>query len=198
MINIGTLDPGIGDDIANVIKTLSRKSVDGTLDKVLKHVLGNTADSSAISNTNSETNFSLNSTLSISQFFPGRIFKLSACGVYSTTGTPTLTFRVKFGSTNLVVFGAKTGISAASNQSWRIESSIVCRTTGASGTVMAYGSLFINTSANTDTVETVVNNSATTVDTTANQTLQVSLTWSAASTSNTATMKNFVVYLSDY
>ena len=98
----------------------------------------------------------------------------------------------------MVLFTAKTGINNASNQSWRIEAALICRTTGATGTVMALGTLFINTAAGVDTVETVVNNAATTVDTTVVQSLQVSLDWSANSASNTATMKNFLVELSDY
>ena len=181
------------------LRELARRSVDGSIDgyRVLKHSMGNTADSSAIASTASETNFSLNKTLSTSQFFPGRIFKLSASGVYSTTGTPTLVFKVKFGTTALITFTAKTGINNASNQSWRVDAVIIVRTTGATGTVLPYGTLFINTASGVDTVETVVN-SAVTVDTTANQTLQVSLTWGASSSSNTATMKAFLSEVSDY
>lgn len=189
---------GDWDSLRSLFKEFGRRAVDGTIDKSIKHILANTADSSAIADTLSETNFSLNASLSTTQYYPGRIFKLSASGVYSTTGTPTLTFRVKIGSTNIVVFTAKTGINNASNQSWKIEATIVTRSTGATGTVMGYGTLFINTASGTDTVETVVNNAATTVNTTTVQNLQVSLTWSAASTSNTATMKNFVVMLTDY
>ena len=184
--------------LVSTLKEIMRRGTDGTIDKVVKHILANTADSAAIASTTDETNFSLNASLSTTQYYPGRIFKLSASGVYSTTGTPTLTFRVRIGSTSMVLFTAKTGTNNASNQSWRIEATLICRTTGATGTVMALGTLFINTAAGVDTVETVVNNAATTVDTTVVQSLQVSLDWSANSASNTATMKDFLVELSDY
>lgn len=184
--------------VANILNTIANKSVDGSVDKVLKHKLANTADSTALASSAAEQNFSTNYTLSISMMFPGRIFKIIATGVYSTTGTPTLLFRVKFGTTNLVIFTARTGINNASNQSWMIEALIAVRSTGASGSVMASGKASINTSAGIDTVESVVNNAATTVDTTANQTLQISAQWSAASASNTTTLKNMIVLLSDY
>ena len=184
--------------LRSTIKEIMRRGTDGTSDRVLKHILANTADSSAIHTTASETNFSLTQTVSTTQYYPGRIFKVSASGVYSTTGTPTLLFKVKIGSTTIVTFTARTGINNASNQSWRVEATIVCRTTGSSGTVMGYGTVYINTATGVDTVETVVNNAATTVNTTTAQALQVSLTWSASSSSNTATMTNFLVMLSDY
>ena len=184
--------------IANILAKIDRTYVNGSIDKVVKHKLANTSDSSAIASTASETNFDITYTLSTVMMQPGRIFKIVANGVYSTTGTPTLLFKVKWGSTDLVTFTARTGINNASNQSWQVEAWIVVRSIGASGTVMASGKAFVNTAAGQDTVETVVNNAATTIDTTTAQTCQVSLTWSASSSSNTATLKNFVLLESDY
>lgn len=195
-INSGYYDAPV--QISRVIDNISRRAVDGTVDETAKYKLANTSDSSAISDTASETNFSTTRTLSSSLWKVGGIFRLTASGVYSTTGTPTLTFRVKLGSTNVVVFTAKTGINNASNQSWLIEADIVCRTTGSSGTIMGYGRIHINTSAGVDTSEVVINSSTTSINTTANQILQISLTWSAASTSNTATMKNYILGLLNY
>src|SRR3990167_6884137 len=184
---------------ANLLKNLDilkLKAVDGSINPILSHFVVNVADSSAVSNTASLNNFSVNKTISRSIFVIGKMIKLCASGIYSTTGTPTLTFNVRFGTTNLVSFAAKTGINNASNQSWMIEAWIITRTTGSSGTVQCHGRLSINTASGTDTVETVNTASAVTVDTTVNNILQVSLTWSAASTSNTATLKNFIVELS--
>lgn len=199
MINV-SLPQNVDPAISRAIKEIARRSVDGAVEnyRALKHRLANTADSSPIANTASETNFDVNRSLSTIQMQPGRIFKLRAYGVYSTTGTPTLQFRVKVGSTNLVVFTAKTGINNASNQSWMLEAEIVVRSLGASGTVMTAGRISINTSSGVDTVETVVNNAAISMDTTAVQTLQVSLQWSAASSSNTATLKTLSLEVSDF
>lgn len=200
MISIGAIEENSSISLVRAIRSIAFRATDGSHEgqRVMRHLLANTADSSAISNTASETNFSVNEVLGSPIFQPGRIIRVIASGVYSTTGTPTLIFKVKFGSTALVTFTAKTGINNASNQSWRLEATIVCRSTGASGTVMAFGTVYVNTAAGVDTVETVVNNSATTVDTTDAQTLQVSLTWSAMSSSNTATLKNFLAMLSDF
>ena len=127
------------EEITRIVKEMARRSTDATIDKIVKHVLANSADSTAIANTTTETNFSLNTSVSTVIWRVGGIIRLTASGVYSTTGTPTLTFRVKLGSTNLVVFTAKTGINNASNASWRLEAEIVCRSIGSSGTVMASG-----------------------------------------------------------
>lgn len=193
-------DKDINPSIAKVFTDIGRRFVDGTLSsqRVMRHLIANVADSSAISNTVDLTNFSTNYTISNPLFQVGRLLIVTANGVYSTTGTPTLLLRVRFGTTNLISFAAKTGINNASNQAWGIKSYIVTRTLGSSGTVMASGTLFFQDAANRDTIETVVNNSATTIDTTVSQTLQISATWSAASVSNTATLKNFIVELSDY
>lgn len=187
-------------DIGGVLEEIKRRGADASIvgQRILRHLLVNTADSSAIASTASETNYSLNEALSSSFFYPGRIFKLTAAGVYSTTGTPTLVFKILFGSTTLLTFTAKTGINNASNQSWRIEAEITCRSNGATGTVMVDGTLFFNTAAGVDTVESVTNNAAVTVDTTTPANLQISATWSASSSSNTTTMKKFKVELSDY
>lgn len=186
--------------VAKVFTDIGKRMVDGTISnqRVMRNLNANTADSSTISNTVDLTNFSTTYTISRPLFATSRIFRIRANGVYSTTGTPTLLLRVRFGTTNLISFAAKTGINNASNQAWNILCDIVTRTLGSAGTVMVSGTLFFQDAANRDTIETVVNNSATTVDTTVNQTLQVSATWSAASTSNTTTLKNFIVELSDY
>src|SRR3990167_7194079 len=198
MIPISTINPAIPIPVALALKTLARRSVDGTVQTACKHAAGNTADSSAVDDTNTEENFTTNVTIPSTFFRVGSLVKIIASGVYSTTGTPTLLFRVKFGSTNLVVFTAQTGVNNASNLAWNLEAHLVVRSLGSSGTLMAFGTLRITTASGQDRVETIVNTSATTVDMTAVQTAQVSLQWSAADTSNTSTLKNLLVFLTDY
>ena len=201
MSKLGTFtSEEISPSIAKVFTAIDRRMVDGTLpdQRVLRHLIANIADSSAIANTTDLTNFSTNYILSSPLFQVGRIFLIDVNGVYSTTGTPTLLLRIRLGTTNIVSFAAKTGINNASNQAWRIKACLVTRTLGSSGSVMGSGTLFFQDAANRDTIETVVNNAATTVATTSSQTLQISATWSAASSSNTTTLKSFLVGLSDY
>src|SRR3990167_8503619 len=198
MIPISTINPAIPIPVAVALKALARRSVDGSVQTACKHVAGNTADSSAVDDTNTEENFTTNVTIPSTFFRVGSMIKIIASGVYSTTGTPTLVFKFILNATTILTFSARTGINNASNASWSLESHILIRTLGSSGTVMAFGTARVNTAAGVDTVETVTNNATTTVSTLINQTAQISLTWSAASASNTATLKNLIVFLSDY
>lgn len=182
----------------SIADILSLTSLGKLRDFPMMCILTNTADSSAIASSASENNFSVNRVIVPPMWKAGGILRVRIGGVYSTTGTPTLTLRLKLGSTNILVFGAKAGINNASNQSWLVLADIICRTLGSSGTVMAQGSVFFNDAANRDTLETVVNSSTTTISTLANQTLQLSAQWSASSSSNTTTLKNFVLEVINY
>ena len=182
-------------EIVKAINQLSIRSVDGTIDKVLKHKLVNTSDSSAIASTNSETAYSTTATLSKTLFKPGRIFRLTASGILSTTGTPTIRFRVRIGTTNIVVFTAQTCPNNSSNQPFLIQAEISVKTIGTSGTVAGEGRLFFGS---TTATELVVNATDTTVDTTPEQTLNVTAQWSVADAANTTKIRNFIAELSDY
>ena len=180
--------------VAKALRELSRRSVDGTVDIALKHKQVNQADSSAIASTASETAFSTVATISESLYGLGRVFRLTASGVFSTTGTPTIQFRVRIGTTNIVVFTAQTCPNNSANQPFLLEAEIVVKTLGATGTVSGQGRLFFSTS----TLELIVNATDTTVDTTSEQTVNVTAQWSASSASNTVKIRNFFPELSDY
>jgi hypothetical protein len=157
-------------------------------------VKSNTSVSSAISNTAAETNFDINYSMPANSCTPGRVYRIFASGVYSTTSTPSLDFRMKVGTT---VLGATTQSLAtqtgASNQQWYLEFRFICITAGASGTVEPMGRAVIWTT-NTSSTATHMGGTATvTIDTTAAQTLQLSADWSVGSTSNTVTMRQFLV-----
>lgn|SRR3990167_3028960 len=198
MIPISTINPAIPIPVAVALKALARRSVDGSVQTACKHVAGNTADSSAVDDTNTEENFTTNVTIPSTFFRVGSLIKIIASGVYSTTGTPTLVFKFILNATTILTFSARTCINNASNQSWEIETYFIVRTLGSSGTVMGWGTSKIATSAGISTVESVVNNASVSISTLSNQIARISLTWSAASASNTATCKNFLLFLSDY
>lgn len=194
-IFIATNATGVEPSLAGVLKEICRRAVDGTIDRALKHKITNTADSSAIASTTDETAFSVTQDLSAGLYQPGRIFRLTASGVFSTTGTPTLQFRVKIGTTTIVEFTAQAAPNNSSSQPFLIQAEIITRSLGATGTVMGQGRLFFGTSA---AVENVVNAAATTVNTTTEQTINVTADWSANSSSNTTTLKTLILELSDY
>lgn len=188
----------IDPQLAMSLLRLASKATDGSVDRVLKHKAINTADSNAVDDTSSEENFSLNQTITSNMFKVGNTLKVVASGVFTSSGGPTLQFRVKFGSTNLVVFTAQTGQTGVSDVPFIITAYIPIRSLGTSGTVMPFGELNIKTAAGTGTVEPIVSVSAVTVDTTVAQTLQVSLQWSVAAAGNTATLKSLLVFCTDY
>lgn len=148
----------------------------------------NSADSTAIASTNSETNFSLSYAIPAGLLnAAGAAIRVRASGRLSSTGTPTLTLRIKAGSVTLFDLGAQS-VGAVSNQPWHIDAVVVCRATGASGTLF--------TVAQEQRVGgrtgTTIGTSAT-VDLTAAQTLQISAQWSVNNASNTITEELFEV-----
>ncbi len=119
----------------------------------------------------------------------GKTFKISGKGFYSNTGTPSLTIKVKAGSTVLLTSGAITTTTGASNRGFSFEGVLTVYSLGSSGTLHGQGQVVEVGSATT----AMVNTSAVTVDTTANQALNVTAQWGAASASNTITLTNLVL-----
>ena len=142
----------------------------------------------------------------------GRSFGLEAWGTLGTASTPTITFQLRLGTTvgSSYLSGTSLGVSAAittqsgvSNQQWSLTHRLTVYTTGlgsgnctlsAAGWVQSPGgfaSPFIYplqpTAPNTSTWTL-------TVDPTVTQYVNLSVTWSASSSSNTITCKNFLAF----
>lgn len=194
----GWQHPDMAPAVAKAFSDIARRLVDGTVDRVVKHKLVNTANSTAISGTAAPTDFSIVYPASTSLYVVGRILKIMAGGFYSSTGTPTLEIGVRIGGTVIIAFTAKNCINNAVNESWRFDMEIITRSLGVTGTVMAQGTEFFNTQQTTDEVETIVTTSAITVNTTIPQNLNIYARWNVASASNTTTLANYVLMLSDY
>lgn len=124
-------------------------------------------------------------------FTVGKTYRVSGAGVFSNTGTPTLTLKVKFGSTVILSTGAVTTVTGATNREFTFSGLITVKSLGASGTASAQGS-FVEY-ASTAVVYPMTNSSTVTVDTTANQTVGVTAQWGASSASNTITLTNLVL-----
>lgn len=126
-------------------------------------------------------------------FTTGKTYRVSGCGVFSNTGTPTLNIKVKFGSTAILATGDITTVTAASDREFSFSGLITVKSLGASGTVNGQG-IFVETLATGVSLNyPMTNAAAVTVDTTANQTVNVTATWGASSASNTITLTNFVL-----
>lgn len=148
---------------------------------------------STIASTASETAFGGGFSLDANSLKVGSIIRAEWGGVYSTILTPTLNFRVRYGTTSgvlLIDFGTVTGGTAVSARSWKLVFTGAVRTIGASGTISGDAILVVNNGASELVVGSVVaksTNSTATIDTTATTTLNCTLQWSASSGSNTCT-----------
>lgn len=154
-----------------------------------------TADATAVANTTDETILFPNIVIPANYLQDGRVLRGTATGKLSTTGTPTITFAIRWGGvagTLLATTEPITNGSGVSNVNWRVEYEIQTRTNGASGTLLVAGKAFVHTAA-----ATVVTNifgvsgfdapAQVTADLTADTSLSLTADWAVASSSNTAT-----------
>lgn len=144
-------------------------------------------NSTAVANTITETSFLGGgvgtATLPANFFVAGKTIKIKAYGFHSSTGSPTLTIKVKLGSTVILTTGAHT-MHNDTNEMFEVEAMITCRTTGGSGTVFGQGSF---SDYGTGGRISMVNTAATTVATNSSQTITITAQWSVANAGNTIT-----------
>jgi hypothetical protein len=159
------------------------------------------AGGDTVANTVTTTNLASSKVIPANTLKAGRTIRLRAGGVYGThsTGTLTLTFRVRLGSTELI--GTPNSITLAASQTnrgWWMEFQLVVITVGASGTIECQGMCTFGTSSAT-VVQTLdlPNTAVRTVDTTADQTLQIAVTHGAANANNTITKRMMTVEVMD-
>lgn len=129
-------------------------------------------------------------TLPANFFVAGKTIRIKAWGFHSSTASPNLTMKVKFGSTAILTTGAH-AMHNDTNGLWEIDCMITCRTTGSSGTVFGQG-LFADYGTLGDHVQ-MVNTATTTVNTTTTQAVTVSAQWGTASASNTISLTNLAM-----
>lgn len=168
-----------GDSIQVGNTSLVQTIFTGTADAV---VTNTTTETSAIgTGTGSKT-------ILANSLFAGRTIRIEGGGVYSAAAIApgNLTVNVKFGSTVIATVVLGSILSAASTLGFQFDCDIVCRTIGATGTLMTSGSIDYASSTLGARLFGDLNNGGvvTTVDTTVNQVLDVTVTWQTASTSN--------------
>lgn len=159
------------------------------------------ADATAVANTSSETSVFPDITITSGYLQEGRVLKLIAQGKLSTTGTPTITFRLRIGGsggstgTLLMLSETITNASGAANLQWRIELEIVCRRGGSSaGTLLVTGTVEVMTSTTTSVVRHITGVSGAdapaevgSLNLSQDNLLALTAQWSAPSASNTLT-----------
>ena len=160
-----------------------------------------TADGTAVANTTTETIIFPNVTIPANYMQDGRCLRMRAFGKLSTTGTPTITFTIRWGGvggTVLAITEAITCASGAANTNWSVEAFIQTRSNGATGTLLVFGDVTVALTASTNTsgvfgVSGFDAPAAVTSDLTADTALSLTADWSAASASNTLTGMHYTV-----
>lgn len=141
----------------------------------------------------------------------GRTILIDAMGVFSTTGTPTLIFQVRLGTTSGSAYlsGTSVGVSAAittqsgvTSKAWYLHLALVCTVPGiGTGNSTLAGAGWVKSQSGFASpfdypLEPTTPDTATwtsTIDNSLTQYLNISATWSASSASNTITLKHLRV-----
>lgn len=153
------------------------------------------ADGTAVANTTTEALIYPGVDVPANYMQDGRALRLTAFGKLSTTGTPTITFTIRWGGlsgTVLAISEAITCATGSANVAWSVSAIIQTRTNGSSGALLVMGHVAVNLTASTLTTSVFGVSgfdapAPVTVDLTAAAALALTADWSAASASNTLT-----------
>jgi hypothetical protein len=149
---------------------------------------------SAIANTTSETAFASAYTIPANSLKVGDVLRIKLWGVYSTAAVaPTITGKIKFGSTVMLNTGALTSVALVSNGGWFMDASFVVQAIGGSGSIDAQAYAEFSTAATTGLSVNVANTAPITVATNAAQAITATVTWSLASASDSITLRQMIV-----
>jgi hypothetical protein len=182
-------------------------------------IFNNVSDYTAVASTASEA--SLLAGVNEQPIIPGgffiqpnnvrRMISLVARGVLSTTGTPTIIFQARMGTTSgsATLSGTSVGVSAAittasgiTNKYFELRLDLTCRTPGiGTGNMTLFGAGYVKSPGGFASpfeyaIEPTTPDTATwtsTFDGSLAQYINLSVTWSASSASNTITLKQFYV-----
>jgi hypothetical protein len=138
----------------------------------------------------------------------GRTVRIKAAGILSSTATPTYTFTIRTGAAGstatAIVLGstAITTISGASNQYWQLEGDVVLNTIGAAGTnstvrgtgIVQSPGFAAGTQVNPMWGGAASPGTVATVDTSITNFINLNITCSANSASNTITLHQLMVW----
>lgn len=150
-----------------------------------------------VANTTTETVIATG-TIPAGDAVAGAIYRMTAYGVASSTGTPNFTITARLGGvagTSMASIGASATASGISGRPWHAVYYLRCVSTGASAvwspTFVVYHNL--TTAAQTGNNIQLPNSTANqTVDSTVSEAMVLTWIWSAASSSNTATCTGVV------
>lgn len=126
-------------------------------------------------------------TLPANFFTAGKKATIRVTGTVATDAvTPgTLNIQLKFGSTVIAQTTATTMLAVTGTRNWTAEFDVVCRSTGASGTLQATGDFEFYSAAGTKQFWECAQNLVSSFNTTTTHVVDVTATWGTADTDNT-------------
>lgn len=130
-------------------------------------------------------------TLPANCLLAGKTMDVYAAGNFSTTLAPTLTLKLKFGSTVIATTGAVTTASGVSNALFKCNIQVIDSLAGASGKIWAQGDCMIGT-----IYAPMVSTASSTVNTTTTQAVDFTATWGSASLLDSLMLTNATIRLS--
>jgi predicted RecA/RadA family phage recombinase len=132
--------------------------------------------SSAVTNTTAETAFDKSHTIPANTLQAGDVLKIRGQVIApATNSTDTLTLKLKIGATVIVATAA---VDVANNDIGYFDATVVVRTNGAGGTIVAAGEQALGTPGTV--TGKPFNLASTAIDTTVDQLISVTATWSVA------------------
>lgn len=159
----------------------------------------NTVVSNAVVNTVTETNFDKNYTIPAGDCQPGKVYRVTARGVFSTQNwglmaASNLTVRVKLGAVVVGTTGVVNPTANRVNRQWLLDFTLTCLDAGSSGSVEGQGIFNLFTAANAVTTVEILNTASVGgINFTTPQTLQLSAEWSTAYANSTIILRQLVV-----
>ncbi|MBP9852484.1 MAG: hypothetical protein QG629_319 [Patescibacteria group bacterium] len=144
-----------------------------------------------IANTVTETNFASTYTVPAGDCVAGRVYRVTARGVYSTTTTaPTLNIRMKWDATVLDSTGNNATSARMANRQWELSADVICNST--TQVEMAGG--FRRSTSATAAVQWEMSNTApVTIANTSASTLAISAQFGTANATNNITLRQLIV-----
>jgi hypothetical protein len=169
--------------------------VDADVAPVFGVVFSGTADKT-VANTTTETSLIPtgvgSATLAANSFSVGKVLKIRLAGKYSSKGAPAgnITLKIKLGSTVVNASAAHAVDAGETDQFWRMDLCLTCRTTGATGTVIGQAAWEHAAVAAGNTgmeIASMIATAAVTINTTTSLAVDATAQWSTADASNTIT-----------
>jgi hypothetical protein len=125
----------------------------------------------------------------------GSVIRIRTKGILSCLSSATINYKIKIGTTVIVATGVITIPAALTNKAFDIQVDLTTLTVGGTGTVIGSGTMRILNGLSTVYTAEMMITAAVTVSTIVSNNLETTVTWGAASASNTITTQTFTLEL---